>query len=154
MHLTPTSHSLTWHRFYLPLTPTLVSLRASLLAATAPVPLAAATLFALLALLALETPSDCLRKDLQLRAYLCSALSHYGEELLLTLPVHRHTLATLLLLYNYKICALATSQRAARLAIKSGLYVTLAQSIAQKLGLEDAATRLGRCCAAGRSPAT
>lgn len=68
------------------------------------------TLYTLLALLALDAPSNVIREDIELRTKLKSALLFYGQEMLLSLPGDRHALAALLLLINYHPTALATSR--------------------------------------------
>ena len=98
------------------------------------------SLFALLALLALDAPSTHLRDDPHLRLRLRTDLKYYGREWLLSLPTSRQTLALLLLLYFYRPHGLAFSQREAVLAVKSGLYITLAYQVSYRLGFGDLAT--------------
>lgn len=66
----------------------------------------------------------------------------YAEEIVLNLPIHRHTLSSLLIMFHYKPCLLAHKQKAAVNTIKSDLLPALARRVAEKLRLSIAAKQL------------
>ncbi|KAI7562102.1 hypothetical protein KC316_g12808, partial [Hortaea werneckii] len=138
---------LAWHRLFLPLTPTLIELRSVLAddkcrGDTSTSTTSTKLLFALLCLCAIDVPSCLLREDNALRKRLESIASMYAEEIVLNLPIHRHTLSSLLIMFHYKPCLLAHKQKAAVNTIKSDLLPALARRVAEKLRLSIAAKQL------------
>ena len=67
-----------------------------------------------------------------------------GQEVVLTLPMHRHTMSALLLIFHYRPTLLAHSQRASANTVKSDLLPTLVRRIATRIRLGDAAGQLSR----------
>ncbi|KAI7107114.1 hypothetical protein KC339_g2647 [Hortaea werneckii] len=138
---------LAWHRLFLPLTPTLIELRSVLAddryrGDTITSTTSTKLLFALLCLCAIDAPSSLLREDNALRKRLESIASMYAEEIVLNLPIHRHTLSSLLIMFHYKPCLLAHKQKAAVNTIKSDLLPALARRVAEKLRLSIAGKQL------------
>lgn len=66
----------------------------------------------------------------------------YAEEIVLNLPIHRHTLSSLLVMFHYKPCLLAHKQKAAVNTIKSDLLPALARRVAEKLRFPIAGKQL------------
>ncbi|KLJ10860.1 hypothetical protein EMPG_13777 [Blastomyces silverae] len=128
---------LVWHRFFLPQTPTLVSLRNRLSSdECASSNCATNLLFALLCLIAFESPENPFgQKHPRLKRGIQLALSSYGQEFIFSPPTHRDSVVVSLLLSDYRPAAIVSSQNVAHKAIKSGLYVTIAYRIAERLEL-------------------
>ncbi|PGH30849.1 hypothetical protein GX50_06392 [[Emmonsia] crescens] len=128
---------LVWHRFFLPQTPTLVSIRKRLSSdECASANCTTNLLFALLCLIAFETPESPFgQKNTHLKRSIQLAVSSYGQEFIFSPPAHRDSVVVSLLLSDYKPTALVSSQNVSHKAVKSGLYVNLAYRIADRLEL-------------------
>ncbi|KAI7258870.1 hypothetical protein KC352_g10554, partial [Hortaea werneckii] len=141
------NEQLAWHRLFLPLTPSLIELRAVLAddksrSDTTTSTTSTKLLFALLCLCAIDVPSCLLREDDALRKRLEGIASMYAEEIVLNLPIHRHTLSSLLVMFHYKPCLLAHKRKAAVNTIKSDLLPALARRVAEKLRFSLAGNQL------------
>ncbi|KAK2744745.1 hypothetical protein FQN55_006501 [Onygenales sp. PD_40] len=130
---------LVWHRFFLPQTPTLSSIRKRLISDDS-ISRNSATnlLFALLCVIALEMPESRSRQNPQLLQSLQLAVSFFGQDFIFSPPTHRDSIVVSLLLSDYKPTALVTSQHAAHKAVQSGLFINLAYRIAERLQLMPA----------------
>ena len=138
--------SLAWHRYYIPWLPSLVSINDE---ASRPNPEGGqSTLFltALLALIALDIPSDRISSDdRQLRSDLQSIVYFVGQSVLFTLPKHVNTVTALILIHGYKPLSLIHSQSAAANTLSGKLYPTLISSVQRQLGFHNASMRLKEC---------
>ncbi|KAK2811525.1 hypothetical protein FQN50_002148 [Emmonsiellopsis sp. PD_5] len=125
-----------WHRFFLPQTPTLSSIRKRLISDDN-ISRNSATnlLFALLCVIALEMPESRSRQIPQLLQSLQLAVSFFGQDFIFSPPTHRDSIVVSLLLSDYKPTALVTSQHAAHKAVQSGLFIDIAYRIAERLQL-------------------
>ncbi|CRG89199.1 hypothetical protein PISL3812_06235 [Talaromyces islandicus] len=143
---------LAWHRFFLPQTPTLVSVRHRLLSDdSASHSLATKLLFALLCSMALETPDCAPEKYVQLIPSVQLAVSSYGQDFIFSPPCHRDSVVVSLLLSDYRPTAIVSSQSVAHKAVKSDLYVNIAYRIAERLEMLSEKPRLDINMAASMS---
>ncbi|KAL2382505.1 hypothetical protein RJZ90_003217 [Blastomyces dermatitidis] len=128
---------LVWHRFFLPQTPTLVSIRNRLSSdECASSNCATNLLFALLCLIAFESPETPFgQKHHHLKRSIQLTVSSYGQEFIFSPPTHRDSVVVSLLLSDYRPAAIVSSPNVAHKAVKSGLYVNIAYRIAEKLEL-------------------
>ncbi|PGG97258.1 hypothetical protein GX51_07408 [Blastomyces parvus] len=128
---------LVWHRFFLPQTPTLVSIRNRLSSdECASSNCATKLLFAVLCLIALESPKTPFGKQHpRLKQIIQLAVSSYGQEFIFSPPMHRDSVVVSLLLSDHRPAAMASSQNVAHKAVKSGLYLNIAYRVAEKLEL-------------------
>ncbi|KAF2094069.1 hypothetical protein NA57DRAFT_7355, partial [Rhizodiscina lignyota] len=136
---------LVWQRFFIPQIPTLVNIRHRLTTGgNATENLATNLLFALLCLIALETPSILPRQPPELIRRVRLAVSTYGQVFIFDPPKHSDSVLACLLLADYKPTALAGSQIVAHKAVKSSLFIHMAYRVAERLGLMSTPTNLGR----------
>ncbi|OJD22651.1 hypothetical protein ACJ73_05999 [Blastomyces percursus] len=93
-------------------------------------------LFALLCLIAFESPETPFGRNLpHLKRSIQLAVSSYGQEFIFSPPTHRDSVVVSLLLSDYRPAAIVSSQNVAHKAVKSGLYVSIAYRISEKLEL-------------------
>ncbi|CAI7628885.1 unnamed protein product [Penicillium viridicatum] len=90
-------------------------------------------LFALLCLTALDIDEALAKRHPALKSSLRLAVAFLGQEFIFSPPTHHDTVVVCLLLADYKPTALATTQRVLHRAIKSEMFVHLAQRIAERL---------------------
>ncbi|KAJ5967706.1 hypothetical protein N7501_003954 [Penicillium viridicatum] len=90
-------------------------------------------LFALLCLTALDIDEALAKRHPALKPGLRLAVAFLGQEFIFSPPTHHDTVVVCLFLADYKPTALATTQRALHRAIKSEMFVHLAQRIAERL---------------------
>lgn len=143
------NHSLVWLRFYQPNVPHLTELRQKIVSS----PLGTLTkaedssnnlLFALLCLIALDVPSSRLRQDRQLYRNLQTVVCHQGQAFIFNLPTNYQSLLILTLLSKYRPTALVISQHLAAATLKSELYVSLANQMAERLAAKCSGTALAK----------
>ncbi|QKX61742.1 uncharacterized protein TRUGW13939_08898 [Talaromyces rugulosus] len=134
---------LAWHRFFLPQTPSLISVRHRLLSndSASHTP-ATNLLFALLCSMALETPECASEHYSQLISSVQLAVSSYGQDFIFSPPIHRDSVIISLLLSDYRPTAIVSSQSVAHKAVKSDLYVNIAYRIAERLEMLSDKPRL------------
>lgn len=104
-----------------------------------------ATLFltALLASIALDTPSERLTQaHRQLRADLQNIVYHAGQNVLFTLPKHVDTVNALVLIHGYRPLSLIHSRQAAAHTLSGKLYPTLIDAVQRQLSFNRAPAKL------------
>jgi hypothetical protein len=99
-------------------------------------------LFALLALCALESPSNQPYWNQRLRQHLQTFVSYHGQEFVFDPPAHRHTVYILHLVIAFKPTALIACQKSASAAVRGTTHVMIAYNIAKKCGFKSAASSL------------
>ncbi|KAJ6184357.1 hypothetical protein N7519_005658 [Penicillium mononematosum] len=90
-------------------------------------------LFALLCLTALDIDEALAKSHPSLSSSLRLAVAFVGQEFIFSPPTHHDTVVVCLFLADYKPTALATTQRVLHRAIKSEMFVHLAQRMAERL---------------------
>lgn len=125
---------MTWHHFFHPSLPELVELRSRLLSNDfASVNSATKLLFALLCLTALDIDGALAKRYPALKPSLRLAVAFVGQEFIFSPPTHHDTVVVCLFLADYKPTALATTQTVFHRAIKSEMFIHLAQRITERL---------------------
>lgn len=114
--------------------PRLVELRSRLLSNDfTSINIATKLLFALLCLTALDIDEALAKRNPALNSSLRLAVAFFGQEFIFAPPTHHDTVVVCLFLADYKPTALATTQRVLHCAIKSEMFVHLAQRVAERL---------------------
>ena len=106
-------------------------------------------LLALLSSIALDIPSENLEPYRRLQRDLRCHVYITGQKVLFTLPRHEHTLTALELVHGHRPLSLIDSQEAAAHTLSGHLYGTLINAVQQRLGMDNAASRLRNCLNTG-----
>lgn len=96
----------------------------------------------MLALIALDVPSEGLAPYRELRSDLHCIVYHVGQKLLFSLPRDQHCLMVLQLVHDSKPLALLDSHQAAAHTLSGNLYGTLITAMQQRLGQDTAVQNL------------
>lgn len=145
--------SLIWQRLFLPHLPSLPKLLKDLRESDpqSGQRVSGTLLAALLASIALDVPTDAseLASERHLQPALHATIFNFGQKVLFGLTRHDWTLMSLELVAACRPLALMSTQQAAAQCLNGRLYPALIKSLAQRLDIDSAPTRLRACIESG-----